>query len=68
MTSTHDTIIAKVTTPHVFRHTPFEHETTTAVLVNTYTAIEPVNVAVVQNLDHNVRLIPVEPNHGTFIG
>ena len=68
MTSTHDTIIAKVTTPHVFRHTPFEHETTTAVLVNAYTAIEPVNVVVVQNVEGNAKLIPVEPNHGLFVG
>ena len=68
MTSTHDTIIAKVTTPHVFRHTPFEHETTTAVLVNAYTAVGPVNVVVVQNVDDNVRLIPVEPSHGAFVG
>jgi hypothetical protein len=67
MTSSRDITISKINTPGVFRHTPFEHETTTD-SGSALTTIEPVTITMVRSeRSDRVTLIPSVPNLTPFI-
>jgi hypothetical protein len=64
----HDTTVSKIVAPEVFRHTPFEHETTTD-LGNFLTTVEPITVMMGKQLvRETVVLVPSVPNLTPFIG
>jgi hypothetical protein len=68
MISNHDLTMSKIATPEVFRHTPFEHETTTDP-ANFLTAVEPITVVMGKQFVHDtVVLVPSVPSLTPFVG
>jgi hypothetical protein len=67
MISNRDTTVSKIVTPDVFRHTPFEHETTTD-SVNSLTTIDPTTVTVQHRVSDGTVLAPSLPNLARLAG
>jgi hypothetical protein len=66
MISNHDVTVANISTPNVFRHTPFEHETTTGP-GSSLTTVQPVEVTMVtRQTSDRVTLVPSIPNVSPF--
>lgn len=67
MITNHDTTAPKIVTPEVFRHTPFEHETTTD--QGTFLTLDATAVTMGKALLRDtVVLVPAVPNLTPFIG
>lgn len=61
MISNQDITVSNISTPDLFRHTPFEHETTTDP-GNSLTTIQPVEVTMVtRQTTDRVTLVPSIP-------
>jgi hypothetical protein len=63
MTSSRDITVSKIITPDVFRHTPFEHETTTDLAGSFMTTIDPTTVMMVtHDVNEGAVTIPSLPS------
>lgn len=69
MISSRDITVLKIVTSDVFRHTPFEHETTTDMAGNYQTIIDPTTITMVKHqVNDGIVSSPSLPNPTPVVG